>query len=74
MKAYETIGEVNEQHELRAQLPLEVPVGAARVLVWCRKAMLWKRTEQRTLTATRLSKTTCCLGLSSSAPTPASKI
>lgn len=33
MKAYETIGEVNEQHELRAQLPLDVPVGAARVLV-----------------------------------------
>ena len=33
MKAYETIGEVDERGELRAQLPAEVPVGAARVLV-----------------------------------------
>jgi hypothetical protein len=33
MKAIELIGDIDEQHRLRAQLPVEVPAGPVRVIV-----------------------------------------
>lgn len=34
MKAIELIGDVDEQHRLRAQVPAEVPAGQVRVIVF----------------------------------------
>ena len=34
MKAIELIGDVDEQHRLRAQVPAEVPVGQVRLIVF----------------------------------------
>ena len=34
MKAIEIIGDIDEQHRLRAQVPAEVPAGQVRVIVF----------------------------------------
>lgn len=34
MKAIELIGDIDEQHRLRAQVPAEVPAGQVRVIVF----------------------------------------
>ena len=36
MKAIELIGDIDEQHELHAQVPTEIPAGKVRLIVFLR--------------------------------------